>query len=227
MRIPFLLRITAGLAFTLTAMSVPAQNLPSMPPNLDPGFWGRTNQPYALSLTVTDISVTASGQPQTHVMQAKLYRDSSGRERSDGFYDSGQPMSVMLRDPNKNTTTMLMVVPKTFFVQSTHRPAPPPPGKGWTVERLEPRVIAGIPAEGLRFTRRSNPDDGTAPVTMVEEDWISNELGVVLERTSDNPQNGMTKTTRTVTHLERVEPDPGLFVVPSDYSVQQSGRAAP
>ena len=223
MRVSF--RFTAVLVCALTAICVLAQDLPSIPPSLDPGFWGRANQPYALSLTLTSISVNGSSQPQTHVSHMKLYRDSAGIERTETFYDSGQPMSVTLRDPGKNTFTFMFVVKKTVQVISVPRPVPPPPGKGWTVERLQPRVIAGFPAEGLRFTRTiPNPNDGLGPVTVVEEDWISNELGVVLERTIDNPHSG--KTTNTVTQLQKVEPDPALFVIPSDYSVQQTGPPA-
>ena len=54
---------------------------------------------------------------------------------------------------------------------------------------------------------------------------MSNELGVMLDQTIDNPRIG--KTTKTVTRLQRVEPDPALFVIPSEYSVQQSGPPAP
>jgi hypothetical protein len=101
-------------------------------------------------------------------------------------------------------------------------PPIPPPGRGWSEERLPPRVIAGFPAEGLRFTRTiPSAATGTgAPVTVVEDDWISTQLGVVLEQTLRDPRTGT--STRTVTQLEQVEPDPALFVVPADYSVQQA-----
>jgi hypothetical protein len=198
-----------------------------MPPSLDPDFWGRANQPYALTLTYMSTHDSGSNQGQPHVSHVKLYRDSAGIERTESFYDSGQPMSVMLRDPKKMTTTIMSVVKKTVQVISVRRPVAPPPetGRGWTVERLEPRTIAGFPAEGMRFTRTiTNPDQGTGPITVVEEDWISDDLGIMLEQTVDNPPYG--KTTRTVTQLEKVEPDPALFVVPGDYSVQQAGPPA-
>jgi hypothetical protein len=226
MRIPFL-RIAKILVCTLTTIPVFAQDLPSIPPAHDPSVWARPNEPYALTLTETVIGVNASNTPQTHISQLKLYRDSVGRERTEASYDNGRLATVTIRDPGRNSTTFLKVVEKSAFVLYTPRPLPPPPGKGWSVERLQPRVIAGFPAEGFRFTRTIPAAiDGTVPsVTVTEEDWISNELGVVLEQTSDNPRIG--KTTKTVTRLQRVEPDSALFVIPSEYSVQQSGPPAP
>jgi len=119
-------------------------------------------------------------------------------------------MTVTIRDPSKNTTTLLKVVERIAFVLDTPRLIPPPPAKGWTVERLQPRVIEGFPAEGLHFTRTIPAAiDGAVPsVTVMEEDWISNELGVVLEQTSDNPRTG--KTTKTVTGCEKLSPTRSL-----------------
>ena len=221
MSIPCRFRFAALLVIVWTAVYVPAQDLPSIPPTLDPNFWGQTNKPHELSLVQTGTNADSS---QKHVSQMKMYRDSSGNQRTDSFYDNGRPMAVTLRDPNKNIVTIMMVVPKTVSVIPTVRHANPPPGKGWTVERLAAREIAGFPADGLRFSRTVPSTDGTPPVTLIEDDWVSNQLGVVLERTIDNPRVG--KTTETVTELKQVEPDPFLFVVPTDYALQQTGAPA-
>jgi hypothetical protein len=197
------------------------------PASTRPQFLVRPNEPYALTLTETGISFNASNTPQTHISQLKLYRDSVGRERTEAFYDNGRLATVTIRDPGRSSTTFLKVVDKSALVLYTPRPLPPPPGKGWTVERLQPRVVAGFPAEGLRFTRTIPAAiEGTVPsVTVTEEDWISHELGVVLEQTFDNPRIG--KTTKTVTRLQKVEPDAALFIIPGEYSVQQSGPPSP
>jgi hypothetical protein len=173
--------------------------------------------------------VNASKTPQPHISQGKLYRDSIGRERTEEFYDDGRLGYVIIRDPRGNSTypkVVLNVVKKTASVYSTSRSFSPQPGKGWSVQQLEPRVIAGFSAEGLRFTRPIPTVIIRVPYamyeTVMEEYWISNELGVVLEQTSDNPLSG--KTTMTVIRLQRVEPDPALFVIPSGYSLQQFTR---
>ena len=229
MRIPFFLRIAKIVVCTLTTIPVFAQDhLPSIPQTEDPSVWGRPNEPYALTLTETNDIVTAM-KTRPHISQEKLYRDSIGRERTEVFYDNGQLAEVMIRAPRGNSTTFLKgvvlnVVEKTATVYSAPRSFPPP-RNGWNVRRLQPRVIAGFPAEGLRFTATIPTVITTVPFTKIyetvmEEYWISNELGVVLEQTSDNPRSG--KTTKTVTRLQRVEPDPALFVIPSGYSVRQS-----
>jgi hypothetical protein len=219
------LRFAVAFACILSVSSVLSQTVPPIPPSSDPAFWGRTNAPYISKLTVTTSSVNGSNTPQTRVQVVNVCRDSTGRVREEQFYTNGRPMSVSVRDPNKNTFTSMMVVPKTFFVAITHRPTIPPPGKGWTVEVLPPRVIDGIPADGLRFTRTvPAPADGNgAPDTMIDEEWISNSLSAVLEQKTVSQRYGT--TIRTVSHLEKAEPDPALFTIPSDYTEQRVGVA--
>ena len=221
MRIPFL-RFATILVCTLTTLPVFAQDLPSIPPTLDPRFWGRPNEPFALTLIETTFDVNASNTPQTHIMKLNLYRDSAGRERTEGFYDKGLPNDVTIRDPGNNSRIFWYVATKRGYI------VPPlPPGKGWTVQRLQPRVVAGLPAEGLRFTRTIPASvDGAVPsVTMTDEEWISNELGIVLEQTTIDPRTY--KMTKTVTQLKKVEPDPALFVIPANIPFIRLGWPAP
>ena len=98
----------------------------------------------------------------------------------------------------------------------------PPGGKGWIVERLPPRVIAGFPAEGLRYTRTipASTDGQKAEDTVVEEDWISKELCLVLEQRIQSQRTGL--LTRTVSFFKQGEPDPTLFFIPGDFTLQQT-----
>jgi hypothetical protein len=59
--------------------------------------------------------------------------------------------------------------------------------------------------------------------TFIEDEWISNELDVVLERKIQSQLTGT--TTETVSHFEQVEPDPTLFTVPTDYILQQGAAS--
>jgi hypothetical protein len=225
MSVSFILRCASILVCTLAATANPSQDLPAIPPSLDPTFWGQPNKPYTLKLTQTSTSFSGSNAPQTHVSEVNVCRDSAGRVRTESFYDSGLPMAVSVRDPDKNTMTQMMVVGKTVSVISIPRPMIPSPGRGWTVERLASRVIDGFPAEGLRFTRTipANANGNDAPDTVIDEEWISNNLGVVLEQKTESQRTGT--NTKKVSQLKQVEPDPTLFTVPSDYSVRQAGPA--
>ena len=226
MNVPFVFRIASALVCVLAATSGLSQDLPANPPALDPTFWGRMNEPYTLKLTQTSTSVDGSNAPHTHISETNVCRDSTGRVRTEAFYDNGRPMTVSVRDPGKNTMTIMNVVEKSAYVIPTPRPVTPPPGKRWTVERLAPRKIAGFPAEGLRYTRTvPAPADGTgAPDTVIDEEWIANSLGIVLEQRTESQRTG--KTTKTVSHFKQVEPDPTLFTISSDYSIRQPGRPA-
>lgn len=219
MTVPFVLRLSLPLVCILSAASGLSQDLPIIPPSIDPFFWGRAKAPYTLTLTVTStLAVDGNGAPRTHVTVMNVYRDSAGRVREEAFYDSGQPMAVDIRDPSKNTFTLMKVVEKSVYVRII-----PPPVKGWTVERLPSRVIEGLPAEGYRFTRNiPGPASGSgAPDTTMDEEWVSNALGIVLEQKTESQRTGT--TTKTVSHVAQVEPDPTLFDVPSEYTAQQNG----
>ena len=56
------------------------------------------------------------------------------------------------------------------------------------------------------------------PLTEVRETWRSADMGItLLEKTSD-PQKGDSE--RRMTNLEQTEPDPALFQVPADYTIE-------
>jgi len=221
------LRSACVLVGVLAAISSSSQDLPVLPPSLDATFWGKANEPYILKITRITAGVDGTTAPQKRSSERIVYRDSEGRVRTETFYDSGQPMAVSIQDPIKNTFTFMKVVGKTVSTVDLPRIGPPPPGRGWDVERLPPRVIDGISAEGVRFTRTIHqaPDGSAITDTIVEEDWLSNKLGVVLERKFQSQRTGT--TTDTISSFKQTEPDPALFTVPSDYSSPQSVKPAP
>jgi hypothetical protein len=88
-----------------------------------------------------------------------------------------------------------------------------------SVERLPPRNIAGVYAEGMKFINviAAGKIGNDREIKTVSENWRSPELGIELEDTRDDPQTG--KMTMEVTEWERAEPDAGLFRVPEGYKV--------
>jgi hypothetical protein len=224
MNTPLIFRSISVLVCFSAATSGLSQNLPAIPPSLDATFWGRANEPYILKLTHTSTSADGSGVLRKISQQVTVYRDSEGRVRTETFYDNGQPMAVSIRDPIKNTFTFMKVVGKTVSVMDLPRIGVPPPGKGWVAEQLPARVIDGISAEGIRFTRSIPASaDGSRPAdTIIEEDWLSTKLGIVLERTDKSQRTGT--TTDTVSDFKQAEPDSVLFTVPGDYSPPQGDK---
>jgi hypothetical protein len=63
------------------------------------------------------------------------------------------------------------------------------------------------------------------PIETVHETWMSDDLKVpVLVKTTD-PRTGTTTT--QLTNINRSEPDPALFQVPSDYTVRKGPGGPP
>ena len=97
----------------------------------------------------------------------------------------------------------------------------PLPGDPTTVA-LGERRIAGQQASGTRTTVLSpaSASGNREAITIVTEQWYSAELGVVVASEHRDPRFGETRY--ELTEIERVVPDPALFVVPVGYRLHES-----
>ena len=96
---------------------------------------------------------------------------------------------------------------------------------GWDekTEKLAPRNIEGVMADGTRTTRTipAGAIGNEQPIVSVTEEWRSPELQVlVLTRTSD-PRTG--ESVYKLQNITRAEPNASWFEVPADYTVRESG----
>ena len=96
-----------------------------------------------------------------------------------------------------------------------------------TSEVLPSRAIAGVYAEGRRFTRviPTDLESNDRDLRVVTDEWTSPDLHVQLERNEDDPRQG--KSTMLVTSLERAEPDSALFAIPQDHTVVDRSAGKP
>lgn len=95
-------------------------------------------------------------------------------------------------------------------------------------EPLGSQVIEGVQAEGTRttITTAAGVEGNDRPLSRVCEQWLSPELKILMLSTCSDLRTG--ETTLRVTHLDRSEPDPGLFQVPPDYTiVDEKDRTTP
>lgn len=92
-------------------------------------------------------------------------------------------------------------------------------------ESLGKRTVEGLPADGERttFTIPVNQIGNDQPLEIVEERWKSPELRTTLWSKTSDPRWG--ETTYKLININRAEPDRSLFVVPSDYTLEE-GRPA-
>jgi hypothetical protein len=93
--------------------------------------------------------------------------------------------------------------------------------KGAKPVSLGERSAGGLKVVGSRYEYEipSGAIGNEQPITVSSEQWFSPELGVVVESTHRNPLMG--DTTYKLTGISRAEPDPALFQVPGDYTVQE------
>jgi hypothetical protein len=83
-------------------------------------------------------------------------------------------------------------------------------------EELEPQQIEGLLATGKRSTHTipAGFAGNDRPITITSEVWSSPELGVTLVSKSSDPRIGEMVT--RMFHIDRSEPDPALFQIPTD-----------
>jgi hypothetical protein len=105
-------------------------------------------------------------------------------------------------------------------------PHAPPPSQN---ESLGTQTMEGITAVGRRTTMRfpAGTIGNDREIVTVFEAWESPELGMMMVMTKNSdPRSGELST--KLTNIRLAEPDPSLFVVPSEYTMQEpSGPVRP
>ena len=87
-------------------------------------------------------------------------------------------------------------------------------------EELGKQNIEGIEAEGTRTinTIPAGTIGNERPIEVVYERWYSPELQMIIMTRSVDPRMG--ETTQRLVNINRSEPDPSLFQVPSDFTIE-------
>jgi hypothetical protein len=87
------------------------------------------------------------------------------------------------------------------------------------VENLGSKTINGVLAEGMRTVRTipAGEEGNDQPLEVINEQWISKELGLTLIHIDDDPRRG--RTTIEFENLSLGEPDPAVFAAPAGYKV--------
>jgi len=93
----------------------------------------------------------------------------------------------------------------------------PPPGP------LEHRMLDGVAVEGRKTTTTipAGQVGNEQPLTITSEEWRSPELGILVLTRYNDPRSG--ESTYRLTNIVRAEPDRSLFMVPSDYTIKETG----
>lgn len=174
--------------------------------------------------TVEIVSKQTLPDGSTYVLKTINYiaRDSRGRTYNErrklvaASYEK-EPLvtSLHLYDPVKNLSTDLD--PLTHIARQTRVTLTPEPEAGVVPDTnvelpnsllkqvdLGTRMFRGMVLQGIRQSRQAE----------INEYWYSPDLSIVMSRKHEDP---VWEQTINVTELDRVEPDPSLFVIPDGY----------
>lgn len=206
-----------------------------------------TGAPFSAVAVSVSTQTLSDGNQITRKTQTNLFRDSQGRFRKEVNFsaigtvaEAGQPRTfIVIHDPVAQVGYALepdqKVAHKMALAGAKHTPS----GTGQSrfeshiqkalangtlkKEELGTQTINGVLATGTRYTHTipAGQIGNEKPITVVSEQWYSNDLQMVVKSTRTDPRSGT--TTYTVTNIQRSEPAASLFAVPSDYSVTEGG----
>ena len=91
-------------------------------------------------------------------------------------------------------------------------------------ENLGSQTMEGVQVTGVRTTQTIavGKIGNDRPISIVTEVWTSPELKTIVLSKRNDPRMG--EQTFKLTNIQRTEPDPSLFMVPSDYKISEGPR---
>jgi len=190
--------------------------------------------PYSAQATTQFTQTLANGDHIQRTSTGAIARDSQGRTRTDRSFGTigalsagrGAGRTVMIFDPVAGKSIVLE--PQSKTARSTTLPAAraanaktPRSLASAKTEDLGTQVMQGVTAQGKRVTRTipAGTEGNEKEIDIVSETWFSADLQVVVMSKTSDPRYG--ESVYQLTGITRAEPDPALFMVPSDYTVKE------
>jgi hypothetical protein len=205
-----------------------------------------TGAPFSGQEVTEETQTLANGNVITRKNQANVYRDSSGRVRTERTVPAGRPAAgqtaaqvatktiVSIHDPVAGVASELDTTAKTARqITLPNRSGNPEfqgnrGGRGANGAASDANVVTtdlgmqtinGVQATGTRVTRTipAGQIGNAQAIQVVTETWRSADLQMPVMTKRTDPIHGNVVT--QLTNITRAEPDPSLFQVPSDYTV--------
>jgi hypothetical protein len=210
-----------------------------------------TGAPYSAQ-AVTEITQSlGDGNRIVRKVTASVYRDSSGRVRRDqvlaavgSWMPNEQPKTAIIDDPvahfhyilnpDRQTAARFPAPdaskfkrPPSSSANGANPPNDPPRHRGpGTMEKtsLGTQTIEGVQATGTKsvLTIEAGAIGNDQAIQIVSEEWYSPDLKTVVLSKKSDPRFG--DVIYSLTQINRNEPDPTLFQVPSNFTVTDGGR---
>jgi len=218
----------ATVAFLLIEVLMQSQNSPAR--NGPRGMvFPVSGAPITLEEVEERTRTLPDGATDTEILREKIYRDSAGRMRIEAtvndpsnkslvlvYLIDPSPFSIVLLTPDKIAARMLPPenADRVGLALPSLLQELPPGNWEWKTENLGSRKIEGIDFEGSRLTRTSPEYPGAVAL---DESWNSKELRLTGLAFGSGPNGSYTAK---IQNVDQGEPDPALFTIPSDYTIQ-------
>ncbi|HUA20838.1 MAG TPA: hypothetical protein VMB25_18950 [Bryobacteraceae bacterium] len=196
-----------------------------------------TGAPYSARAVTEFTETLADGNRIQRTTTATTARDSQGRVRTERSVQAIGALSasgaaapiVSIFDPVAGMSYVLNTTQRTVRQMAIQVPHGTPGAFRGTRARIQAasktedlgtQTIQGVTAQGTRVTRTipAGEEGNARPIEIVTETWYSPDLQVVVMSKSSDPRFG--DSVYQLTNITRTEPDPALFTVPSDYTVE-------
>lgn len=200
-----------------------------------------TGAPYSADVNESSVQTLPDGNTIQHTTTGHVARDSQGRTyvqqtTTGGPFGSNGPMTRIFiadpvggysysLDPTTNIATRRAIKPPPNAANAPPQGTHTRPGSNNAVETdLGTQSVNGLNAQGKKVTHTTPAGamGNAQPIVSTTETWYSPDLHVVVSSTRTDPRVG--KSTYTLNNIQRGDPDPSLFQVPSSYTVQDASQ---
>jgi hypothetical protein len=203
-----------------------------------------TGAPFSATVSTQITRTLPDGNKIDQNITGTIARDSQGRTRRDMTLPSSllapvattSPHAIFINDPVAGTSYILHPDQKVADQLPLHAwrrmgrramrqlGGAKPFQNETTTTDLGTQTINGVAAQGTRTTRTipAGQIGNERPIVIVTERWYSPDLQTYVMTKSRDPLMG--DTVFQLTNIQRQEPEPSLFQVPSGYTVKQRPR---
>jgi len=204
--------------------------------------------PFTADQRIRTVQHLSNGITITHEMTGRIYRSSTGLERSEATPvttdNAGKPPVTMAWIVDRTQHTVVCVHVQSKFAIITHmsptstvsvsfldlpsfqKPESFQPGKPETTD-LGRRTYDGLEIVGKRVIRTTPTDraGNNVPFQSTDEQWVYPKLNVIVEEIQRDPVDGEREV--ELTNIRTEEPDPELFKIPEGFQVMDEPPATP
>jgi hypothetical protein len=184
-----------------------------------------TGAPFTALAVTQSVQTLPDGNQISRTTNAKIARDGEGRTRREQIAANGVSV-VFLEDPVSGNGYVIDSAKKSvrrFVITGADKTSGAVATAG---SSLGSQVMEGLRVDGTKLTRTVSAGEAgnERAFDVTIEVWHSNDLQTILLRTTTDPRYG--ETSYKLTDIQRGEPDPMLFTIPTGFTFMEESVAS-